>query len=455
VTVTGEGMTPREPVDVVVVGGGVAGLACADRLRMRRVKVVLLEASAERPGGRMHTDLRPGGFLVERGPQTVFGEPVLLDLARRLGLTIVERPKSERARFLVREGRLRSPLRAISLGGILRLLWGVLVAGAPPGEDETVQDYARRRFGEEAARRLFDALVGGTFAGDASRLAYASALARFGRRKGRLVTFEGGLGALPRALATSLGDAVRLGAKVVRVEALREASGAGSGTAEGAGTSGGGGAGTAGARYAVHLEGGERVPARAVVLALPAQEAGEAVRDLDAPLASLLRAIPSGQVTTVALGFDARAFPKGAPRGFGFLVPSCEGLPILGCLYCPAPEGKVLLRVMLRGIHADGAAIATARTEIARLLGSAGDPTLVDVIRHERAIPQYEAGHAARLRAIEERRKSFPGLGLIGWSYRGIAVPDVVADARRAADELADELGAPSGALPEPERLAR
>jgi oxygen-dependent protoporphyrinogen oxidase len=61
-------------------------------------------------------------------------------------------------------------------------------------------------------------------------------------------------------------------------------------------------------------------------------------------------------------------------------------------------------------------------------------------VPHPRGIPQYEVGHAGRLRAIEERLRSLEGLHLTGNAYRGVAVPDVVADARRVAGMLRRDL---------------
>jgi oxygen-dependent protoporphyrinogen oxidase len=392
----------------LVVGGGIGGLACGHRLRQQGVDATVLEAGA-RAGGKIRTDLAQG-CLLEWGPQTCIAEPPFLALAAELGVEAIERPKTERQRFLVRDGRLVSPLGALSLPGILRALWGMIRKGPPAGEDESVLAYARRRFGDEAARRAFDPLVSGIYAGDPSRLAYASALAKFGKRRGASVTFRGGMAALPAAFARALGPALRLGAKARTVS--REAAG-----------------------FAVSLEGGERLLADALVLACPADAAADLLRPLDPVLAGELAAIRYEAVTAVSLVYDAGAFPRGAPRGFGFLAASEERLPILGCLYCPAPPGKVLLRPMLRGLGAD--ADARAILAVASLLAPASGPELVRVAAHERGIPQYEAGHARRLRTIDERLLAIPGLSLAGNAYRGVAVPDVIEDARAVADAVA------------------
>jgi oxygen-dependent protoporphyrinogen oxidase len=302
---------------------------------------------------------------------------------------------------------------------MVRMLWGLVRKGAPAAEDESVERYARRRFGDEAARRMFDPLVSGIFAGDPARLSYASALARFGKRRGETASFAGGMGALPAALAKALGTALRLGTRVVALARARPGSGADPG----------------GGRWSVRLASGEMLGADDVVLTSPAHASADLVAPLDEALGAELRAIRYAPVTAVLLGYDASAFPAGAPRGFGFLAAREEGLPILGCLFVPAPPGKVALRPMLSGSRAD--AVEVARRSVEPILGCTGAPEVAEVVRHERAIPQYELEHARRLRTIDARLASLPGLRLSGSAYRGVSVPDVIADGRRVAEEIA------------------
>ncbi|NCA72095.1 MAG: FAD-dependent oxidoreductase [Sphingobacteriia bacterium] len=56
-------------VDVIVIGAGLSGLACALRLRQAGLEVQLIEA-ADRAGGRIATDRREG-FLLDRGFQVL------------------------------------------------------------------------------------------------------------------------------------------------------------------------------------------------------------------------------------------------------------------------------------------------------------------------------------------------------------------------------------------------
>ncbi len=404
----------------IVVGAGVAGLACGEELKRRGVETLVLEGE-ERAGGKVRTD-EAAGCLLEAGPQTCIATPELLALCERLGVKTIARSKQDRARYLVQGGRLVSPLRALSFPGMARALWGAVRKGPPPSEDETVLAYATRRFGAEAARRAFDPLVSGIYAGDPSRLAYASALAKFGKRRGETVTFEGGMRALPDALARALGPSLRLRARVVSLTRLEPGG------------------------WRVGLEDGSSHEADAVVLACPAGDAAELVRPLDAALAQELAQIRYAPVTAVALVYPELAFPKGAPRGFGFLAASEERLPVLGCLFCPAPPGRVLLRPMLRGTPED--AESRARDAVEPLVGASLPPTLVRIHAHERAIPQYEIGHARRLRILGERLRALPGLELAGNAYRAVAVPDVIEDARSVAAALAQRGGVAPVAVP-------
>ena len=98
---------------VVIIGGGITGLAAAHRLLERchesgeQVDLKLLEASA-RAGGIVHTHERDG-FLLESGPDSFISEkPAALELVKRLGLEsrLIETNEHHRRSFIVRQGRL-------------------------------------------------------------------------------------------------------------------------------------------------------------------------------------------------------------------------------------------------------------------------------------------------------------------------------------------------------------
>ena len=95
---------------------------------------------------------------------------------------------------------------------------------------------------------------------------------------------------------------------------------------------------------------------------------------------------------------------------------------------------------LLRAHKAAGSHLACR--ELAELLGVAGEPLLVRVVRHPRSMPQYHVGHAARAEAIEQAVGRLPALRLAGSAYRGVGIADCVRSGEAAADAL---LGGGSG----------
>jgi oxygen-dependent protoporphyrinogen oxidase len=403
---------------VVIVGGGIAGLATAFNLRERAdastpLDIVVLEAG-DRAGGNIRTE-RVDGYTLENGPNGFLDNaPKTLDLVRRIGRDAELQRADEAAakRFIFRAGRLheaptgplsflRSPL--LSLRGRLRVFAEPFARARPADIDESVYQFAARRIGPEAAAVLVDAMVSGVFAGDVRGLSLASAFpkmasmeeeygglvkAMVGRMKerksaradaearaargedvealtrpggpagpgGTLTSFEGGLDRLIDGLTDRLGPVVRLDATVAAVEI---AGGSGAGPADGARD--GREAPEDGSRpWRIRLASGEGLDADAVVVTVPSPRAAPLLEPVDGELARTVASIDTAGLAVVALGYDAAAIPP--VDGFGFLVPRGESLRILGCLWdssifpgTRAPEGKVLLRSMIGGAHDPGA----------------------------------------------------------------------------------------------------
>lgn len=440
---------------VVVVGGGLAGLTIAQRLQQAGRTVLCLEASPV-PGGVVRTD-RMDGYLTEWGPQSFLDEEgsALRHLSGDLG--ILDRVRGPlpgaKIRYVVRRGRMRrmpsEVHRILSFGGFIRAMREPFVPARRPGRgEETVQAWTSRRFGPEVADRLFDALVTGIFAGDPNRLSVDAALPRLrnlerdaksvvrggltGHFKAREpTTFEGGMGALPEALAASLGDGLRVGAPVVGLAARR------GGYSVRIATSGG--------------EAEERVDAAALVVATSARAASTLLADLDPRLGDLLGDIPYAPIASVALGFREDAFDPAPPVGFGALIPHGEGCRTLGCLFPAtsfagqAPEGRTILRAMVGGRRApetaalpDDELVALIRRELSPLVGlkPSAAPEMLRIRRHLVGIPQYELGHADRLERVDERLGRLPGLFLAGNPYRGVAVGEVIEDGFQVAERI-------------------
>lgn len=475
---------------IAVVGGGIAGLATAlaiaDRARRaaRPLELTVVEG-APRIGGNLRTE-RDGGYTVEWGPNGFLDNvPATLELVDRVGLRDELQPADASAakRFLYRGGRLHelplSPLAffgcpVLSVGGRLRVLAEPWTRPRPAGVDETVDAFATRHIGAEAARVLVGAMVSGVFAGDSRKLSLASAFPKMaemeaahgslvramiarGRERrrakkrlaelaargedapelrrpggpagpgGTLTSFRSGIETFVTALAAALPAAVETGRPVARL--LPAPLGAA-------------------ARWRLELAGGGAIEADQVVLALPAGAASALAAPFDPGLAATFAEIPTAPLAVVALGFDAAALGR-APHGFGFLAPRGEGLRILGCLWDSsifpgrAPAGKVLLRAMIGGATdpaaialTDDELLAAVRADLERAMAIRVEPERTWIFRHGQGISQYVVGHRERLAAIDRALAGWPGLHVAGQSYRGVAMNACVEDAGRIADRV-------------------
>ena len=240
---------------LVVVGGGISGLAAASAAREEAARaalpleILILERAAT-VGGKAQTR-RHDTWLVEGGPTGFLdNEPVLDRLVALAGLEKLPAEAASARRFVVRGGRPRelkpSPLGFTTSGllsppGLIRI---ALEPFQPRGSsaDESVWEFARRRLGRQAADRLIAPMVLGVFAGDARRISLPAAfprmaalerehgsliraLIRLRRAKGKsaggpagpggtLTSFRDGLQSLPVALAQRGDFDVRTGADV-------------------------------------------------------------------------------------------------------------------------------------------------------------------------------------------------------------------------------------------------
>jgi protoporphyrinogen/coproporphyrinogen III oxidase len=430
---------------VAIVGGGIAGLAAAWELNKGGAKVTLVE-SRPRLGGVIVTK-RPRGWLLEGGPDSfLMTKPAAVELIREAGLGDHIIPSQSRRVYVLSGGALHPvpdgfhltvPTRAWPLlrsglftwRGKIRMLTERWRRPAPPPGDESLGSFVRRRFGAEAFEKLAEPLMAGIHLAPGDRLSLKSTFPRFvemERERGSLIkamkgaapggavspfaSLRGGIGALVQRLVELMeGVEFKTGAPVRRVER----------------------------GYRVVLDGGT-IAADAVVVAVPAPAAADLLAPLDAGLAASLRAIEYVGSATVSLGWPREAVPRELD-GTGFVIPRAEAGGIMACTWSSskfegrAPEGRVLLRCFVppEGLAASDLEIAgRARETLKRALGVTAEPEIVEVTRWEGANPVYAVGHEERVREIENRRATIPNLFLTGAGYRGLGLPDCIADGR-------------------------
>jgi len=467
--------------DIAIIGGGPSGLALGVQLQETGADYHVFEAH-EQAGGNIRSERRQG-YLCEWGPNGFLdNEPATLRLVETLGLQdkLIPASSMSEKRWIVRNGKRRlmptHPLRflfgdMLSLAGRLRagMEWSRPQRTDP--SDETVFDFASRRVGREAAEVLVDAMVTGVFAGDSRKLSLRSTFPRmeelerkYGglframqtirkekRQKngsrgdgdpatkerplwhtrrvaggmgptGTLHSFGNGMQTLTDAMVHHVGDRLHTQSPLRAIQ--KNATG-----------------------WHLEFESGP-VDAKRVVFACPAWTAAPLLHDTDADLALELAGIQSAPVVVVCMGFR-EADVEQVERGFGFLIPGREKSAVLGMLFDSwvfpnrSEVGTVLFRTLIGGARnpqavqlSDEELITASRQAQQSLLGSSPEPTMTNIIRHPRGIPQYNLGHLERLQRITARVEQHSGLLLSGNCYHGVALNACIHEAESLAGQL-------------------
>ncbi len=464
---------------IVVIGGGIAGLAAAHRLTElasvngRSIDIKLLEASG-RLGGAIATE-RIGEFLVEAGPDSFITEkPWALKLCERIDLAnrLVSTQSTYQKIFIVHNGKLvalpegffllaptrlwpfiQTPL--FSWPGKLRMASELLLPRGELQGDESLGAFVRRRFGNEALERVAQPLVGGIYAADPDQLSLTATMPRFkemernrrsviyamwaaqrqrtkkaetgsGARWSLFVTLAGGMQELVDTLAQRLPDgSVRLNCAAKQLKL-----------------------GPCGKSWEVADGDNNVIDADAVVLATPAFRAGDLLSSIDSNAAAELQSISYASTATVSLAYRRTDFPQ-APNSFGFVVPAIERRKIMACTFSSlkypgrAPEDCILMRAFVGGslqpelfAASDGEMESSVRGELASLLGVSAAPIFTRIWRHVNSMPQYHVGHETRVQRIEAALQKFPTLTLAGSAYHGVGISDCVRTGEEAAEKV-------------------
>lgn len=474
---------------IVVIGGGISGLAAAHHVRETdpEVDVLLLEAGT-RLGGVIQTTKRDG-FLIESAADSfITNAPAAVDLCQRLGLgkNLIPTNTAGRQALVVCKGDLK-PIPAGFLVMAPSRLWPLLttpilstfgkaragfeyfIPRKRSDEDESLRSFVCRRFGREMFDRLVQPLVGGIYTADPERLSVAATMPRFlqmerehgsliramlhqrrsqgkepeksgGARYTQFVTLRGGMSSLINTLAKQLpADSIRLRSPVCSIVPN-------------------------GQNWSIRLARGNTswIDADGVIVAAPASRASEMLATVDPRMANELREIEYASCAVVSLAY--RREQIGHPLdAFGFVVPEVENRYILSCSFSSlkyegrAPEGAVLMRVFIGGACQSGLLrlphdeiIELAEFELSKLLDIKGEPVLRHIARQSHAMPQYHVGHCERVASIERRLQQFPTLTLAGSALSGVGVPGCIQSGEAAARRIVSALAPAKDAAAEP-----
>lgn len=446
---------------VLVVGGGIAGLAAAWDLAVDH-DVTVLEASG-RVGGKLRLE-SVGGATVDVGAEAMLNRrPEGVELAREAGVPI-EHPTTTSSRLWTGDALRPLPrslmgvpldlddLQAsgvLSAAGMARVREEPELPASDLSRDLSVGQLVGERFGDEVVDQLVEPLLGGVYAGRARAISARAAVPQLVAMAARgSLTSEaaalpvndtpvfagvtGGMGRLPLALAEAGRFAVRTGAAVERVE--RQDGG-----------------------FRVRVA-GEVLDADAVVLATPAAESAFLLMDLAPDAAAALARVESADVAVVTFAVrEVEARPLLDLASSGFLVPPRERRAIKASTFSFAKWGWV--RNAGRGAGAYGEDLLYLRTSLGRAgervlqlqdhlleVGSLADlhaatgvrlePVATHVQRWKAGLPQYAVGHLDRVADIRAAVAEVPGLAVCGAAYDGVGIPAVIGSARRAAAQV-------------------
>ena len=423
------------------------------------------------------------GFTIEGGADSfITNKPQGVELCQALGLgsQLIGTDPQHRRSFVVRQGRLMpvpegfvllapnrlGPLLTtpiLSLRGKLRMLLDLVLPRRDDDGDESLAAFVKRRLGREVLDRLVQPLVAGIYTADPADLSLKATLPQFpameqahgslirgalrqarharsaernasGARYGLFVTLADGMDTLPRTLAAALPPGtVRTSTAVRRISRPDPVS-----------------------PWLIELLDGPPLSASAVVLATEAHAAARLVDGFDPDLAQRLRAIPYASSLIVNVGYrrDQVAHPL---DGFGAVVPAIERRSILAVSFLSvkfphrASPGTVLMRAFVGGAMQpelfdldDATVTSLVRRDLTDLLGVTGEPLVVEISRHCRAMPQYTLGHLDRIAAIRRQAARHSRLLLTGNAFDGVGIPDVIRNAQSAADAILRGLADPA-----------
>jgi oxygen-dependent protoporphyrinogen oxidase len=465
---------------IVVIGGGIAGLAAAYFALEKAKKIgepihLQLLDEKDRLGGCILTE-KVDDFVIEGGPDCFLSEkPWALVLCEKLGLgdRLLNTNENRRV-FILSEGKLHelpegfmlmvptsfTPFiksSLISWPGKIRMAMDLFIPKKKSDEEESLADFVRRRLGEEALEKIAEPLVAGIHAGTPETMGLKSTFPRFlqieeeygslirgmlarrkmalqwqkkgGSKRTMFLTLKGGLGEWIDCLREKIGEeVVNLKRKVVEVKRIEKGD------------------------YQIQLSDGAFLEADSIILATPSFITAKIVEEMDPEMSEILLTIPYVSSATVSLAYH-RSQIHHPLDAFGFIIPRSEKRKIMASTWTSvkfdyrAPEDHVLLRVFVGGANQeqlvsldDDEMLRMIQEELKEIMDVEGDPILTKIYRWEKSMPQYLVGHLEKVARMEERTNLQPGLFLTGCAYKGIGISDSVHDAEIVAERAVEYL---------------
>ncbi|MFI6826220.1 protoporphyrinogen oxidase [Kribbella sp. NPDC050241] len=454
---------------VVVVGGGISGLAAAYALATgpNPPRITVLEGSP-RLGGKLAGDVLEG-VPVDLGAESVLARrPEAIDLIKAVGLgDDLVHPATTSAGLWIGD-RIRAipptvmgvPMDPAATADVLGSEGAEAVAHEAelpaPGltEDVAIGQFVASRMGSAVTDKLIDPLLGGVYAGRAEEISLAAAVPELyaklrtapsllaataemreaGRRRAGAPVFAGIVGGINRLISALEKDLTARGVDIRRKLAVRRITRTANGYALEAGP----------------VPAPTLLEADAVIVAVPATPAARMLAELVPAASTELATIEYASMAIVTLAVRKQDWPEAA-TGSGFLVPSVEGRTIKASTYSHAKwewsgaagGDLAVLRCSVGRLgeehvlqRSDEELVALATADLGRAVGLQAPVVGSLVTRWGGGLPQYAVGHLDRVDRVEEAVAAEPGLAVCGAAYRGVGIAACVASGGQAATRV-------------------
>jgi protoporphyrinogen/coproporphyrinogen III oxidase len=454
---------------VVVIGGGITGLATAYYLQKvikeenLPIQLKLVEAS-HRLGGKIQTLIKDG-YVIEKGPDSfVPRNSSPITLAKEIGIHDTLVSSTWGKSFVIAGGELYpmpggsiigiptqiAPFittNLFSITGKMRAAADFILPRSPVTDDQSLGKFFRRRMGDEVVDNLIEPLLTGIYAGDIDQLSLMSTFPELHhieqkhrsliagikkaayqteneQKDGRFLTFSNGLQSLVDGVEDALGpQTINKGMKVSHIHKEAEQG------------------------YTIEFTNGHTLDADSVVITTPHHSLQSMFPSCS--FMNYLKEMPATSVATVAMGFDRSAIRK-YMDGNEFIVSRNSDYSITACTWThkkwphSAPDGKVLLRCYL-GKSGDETIVDLSDDQIeqivledlGKIVDLEGEPDFTVVTRYKDSMPQYTVGHKERTKALYQNlEENLPGVFIAGSSFEGLGIPECIEQGERVVRKV-------------------
>jgi oxygen-dependent protoporphyrinogen oxidase len=448
---------------IIILGGGISGLATAYWLHKDGFDVTVLEKQSQ-VGGSMESVVE-NGYVFDRGPNSgLETTPLIGQLVDELNLRaqFVYANKEGNKRYILRDNKLyplpMSPLAFIrtklfSPAAKLRLFAEPFVGKSDDGYYQSIADFVKRRLGKEFLDYAINPFVAGVYAGNPEELSVKSAFPKLyvleekyggliigtiksikerknraekSKQSAQMFSFLNGMQTLPKAIASSLGNSVITSAEIKEISKT---------------TSG----------YKIIFEQEKKlneIESKVVLSAIPAYAAAELFKKFDETLADHLKQIYYPPVAVSYLTYNKSSITQPLD-GFGFLIPAKENKTFLGAIWSSvifpnrAKKDEASFTLFIGGARNPEIGnlekeiiFKKVRDEFEHLMGIKEEPVYQSYRYWPKSIPQYNVGYIEHEKYFEDFENRNLGI-VLGGNYRGgISVGDCIKNSEILANKL-------------------